>query len=358
MEGSVGYTEAKAVGDRGEAIVAQLLERYRGAEAVVLHDLLFDSVDTTTQVDHILIDRFGLLLVETKFYNALIKGTSDDRTWTACYKDGGRRQFHNPLRQNEGHRLKLLRVLQQHGIRLDSSYTQSLIVFANGHIGDLTLTAEDRARVLDPTELNHHLATRHDFAPNGGDLNASQIASIATIVSSLDRSGDSAVQARHERMVKEASRRRPARSRRTMRRTVPRGPRKPSTPSRHESPVSLSSVLVIVLVAAAIMMGPTLLDYLRAVIPQRPAANPVVPQPAPPLATPPSVPDALARLREADPEIAHSLVDPDNPALSTVNGYPTYTWQYTRKDGAQAVSIRRLSVSFDQSGRIVGVSED
>lgn len=350
----MGYAESKLVGDRGEAIVAEVLKQYTASDGIALHDLLFDGVDTTTQVDHILIDRFGLLLIETKFYNALIKGTSDDRTWTACYRDGKRRQFHNPLRQNEGHRSKLLRVLQQHGFRLDSSYTQSVIVFANGSIDDLDLAPEDRARVLATAEFDHHLATRPDFAPNSGDLNPNQVAAIAEIISSLDCSGDSTVQARHDQMVKEASKRRRGKAGRFTRGAAPRRPSTPRTSSKPESRTSPLVAMIGILVALAALWGQQVVSHLASAVFSGAPAPPVA-QPSP---AAPSVPEALARLREADPVIAGSLVDPDNPVTSTVNGYPTYTWQYMKQDGAQAASIKSIRVSFDQTGRIVGVSEE
>ncbi|MDZ4168194.1 MAG: NERD domain-containing protein [Coriobacteriia bacterium] len=350
----MSYAESKVFGDRGEAIVAEVVQRHCPPDAVILNDLLFDGVDTTTQVDHILIDRFGLLLIETKYYNALLKGTSDDRTWTACYQDGGRRQLHNPLRQNEGHRTKLLRTLQQNGYRLDPSYTQSVIVFARGHVGDLDLTVEDRARVLTADEFDHHLATRADFAPNSGDLNPDQIAAIGDLVSTLDRSADAKVQARHERMVKKASGRKFGRGPRPARTSTPR-PRTPRSTSRPRRQANPLGALLAVLLFAAWIWGPRALDFFSG--PEAAPAPATAPQaqldfPAP------SVGAALERVREADPIVADSLVDAESPALSDVKGYPTYTWQYARQTGPETVSVRKLSVSFDQSGQIVGVSKE
>jgi len=204
-------TQRKNAGERGEDLVAGVLARYKAPEAVVLNDLLFDSVDTTTQLDHILIDRFGLLLIETKFYNASISGTSSDRNWIAHYRDGRTRDLHSPLKQNESHRTKILRVLQQHGLRIGPEYTQSVVVFALGSISDLELTPEDSARVLDTKGLEHHLATRADFAPNAGALDTSTIASVAALLESLDKSGDAEVHARHLQMAKETAERHRAR---------------------------------------------------------------------------------------------------------------------------------------------------
>lgn len=352
------YTESKALGDRGEAITSTILGRRKAPEALVLNDLLFDGVDTTTQVDHILIDRFGLLLVETKSYAALMRGTSDDRTWTACYKGGARRQMPNPLRQNEGHRDKLLRTLQQHGFRLDRTYTQSVVVFAQGDVSGLQLTSEDRARVLSAEEFEQHLATRQDFAPNAGDLSPEQLRTIAGLVLTLDRSTDEEVAARHALMVRGASKRSPRSPRRATRRPVPPPvhpgiPRKPVTQRRgeRERDSALFRLVLLVVLCAFLALGSRIGGVLSfaPVQPAQPAA-PVV-QPAAPA---PSAADALALLREVDPGTAKALVDPAHPVLSNVNGYATYTWQYARKNGAQSVSIGTVSISLDTSGRIVG----
>lgn len=368
--GRVGYEQSKAAGDRGEAIVADILERHRAPEAVVLNDLLFDGVDTTTQVDHILIDRFGLLLVETKFYNALIKGTSEDFKWTACYKDGNRKQFHNPLRQNEGHRGKLPRILQQNGFRLDATYTQNVIVFAHGNIGELNLVPEDRARVLDSADFQQHLGTRADFAPNGGDLEGHAIDAVAQLVSSLDRSSDPAVQARHERMVKEASgrKRRPPTRTSKPRATAhrPAAPRATSRP-RRETPAAVKELLgqLSRTAVAALLFGalfatwqlwfPLMMNSLASGLSGANTASVSAPQP--PVAAY-DAPRALAQLTQAEPALARALVNPDKPELSEVNGLPTYTWECAEKTGGSAAAIRRISISLDSSGRLVGASQE
>ncbi|TLM97271.1 MAG: NERD domain-containing protein [Actinobacteria bacterium] len=252
----VSYEEKKAAGDRGEAIVARILERRKAPDAIVLNDLLFDGVDTTTQLDHILIDRFGLLLVETKFYNAHIKGTSADSRWTACYKDGNRRELHNPLRQNESHRAKLLRVLQQNDFRLPGSYTQSVIVFAHGVVSDLELTPEDRARVMTPEDLERHLSSRADFAPNAGELDGTVASSIADLIRSLDKSEDPILQARHVAMVREASSRKSGRTRRgrAYRPTVPRRPAYPPQCASSQDAKGNGALMAILKVAGILLL--------------------------------------------------------------------------------------------------------
>lgn len=65
---------------------------------------------------------------------------------------------------------------------------------------------------------------------------------------------------------------------------------------------------------------------------------------------------ALRRLNEADPEVYAKLANPTRPRLSTTNGLPTYTWEYVTKQSPSSASVRRISVTLNSSGQIVGVT--
>ena len=56
----------------------------------------------TTQIDHVLISRFGVFVIETKNYKGWIFAGSGDRYWTqVLYR--AKFTFQNPLRQNYRH---------------------------------------------------------------------------------------------------------------------------------------------------------------------------------------------------------------------------------------------------------------
>lgn len=136
---------AQARGAQGEARVDRLLGELSGELGFAYaSDLLFDFNGKTTQIDHVIIDRCGILVIETKTYSALLKGTSDDQQWTACYKNGDHRSLQNPLRQNDTHCKILSELLFQFGRPLSESYIQSLVVFANGALQGLELSGVDR----------------------------------------------------------------------------------------------------------------------------------------------------------------------------------------------------------------------
>jgi hypothetical protein len=56
----------------------------------------------TTQIDHILVSRFGLFVIETKDYRGWIFAGPSDRYWTqVLYR--AKFRFQNPIRQNDTH---------------------------------------------------------------------------------------------------------------------------------------------------------------------------------------------------------------------------------------------------------------
>ena len=65
---------------------------------------------------------------------------------------------------------------------------------------------------------------------------------------------------------------------------------------------------------------------------------------------------ALRQFKKVDPHTYKGLVDRENPQLSATKGLPTYTWQYIKKLTDGSASIRSISITLDESGRIVGVS--
>jgi restriction system protein len=87
-------------GRDGERLVGAALERLLPA---VVHDVILPTArGGLTQIDHLALTPKGLLVVETKHYRGTILGTPEDRQWVQ-QRDGRRRLFQNPCRQNYAH---------------------------------------------------------------------------------------------------------------------------------------------------------------------------------------------------------------------------------------------------------------
>jgi hypothetical protein len=67
-----------------------------------LHNVTIPAKDGTTQIDHVIVSRYGVFVVEAKNYNGWIFGGERDAQWTQSLF-GKRSRFQNPLRQNYRH---------------------------------------------------------------------------------------------------------------------------------------------------------------------------------------------------------------------------------------------------------------
>lgn len=78
-------SRAEAIGDRGEKRVSSFLEDLDSDEYRVYNDLLIRNGNYTTQVDHIVISRYGVFVLETKRstakYMAAAMQSSGSSTW-------------------------------------------------------------------------------------------------------------------------------------------------------------------------------------------------------------------------------------------------------------------------------------
>ncbi|MCP9482019.1 NERD domain-containing protein [Shimia sp. CNT1-13L.2] len=87
----------------GEATVKRgLAWRLNPEEYHVLNDLTLPTDRGTTQIDHVVLSRFGIFVIETKNWAGWIFGGADQSEWTQVHYKRKRR-FQNPLRQNYLH---------------------------------------------------------------------------------------------------------------------------------------------------------------------------------------------------------------------------------------------------------------
>lgn len=96
-------------GDHAEHLVQEYIHEHF-PDAFLLNNLYFETDYGLTQIDHILICRQGLYIIETKSHNGHI--TVQERNWTQEYK-GKNVSFHNPTKQNRVHLKALKRVLSE-----------------------------------------------------------------------------------------------------------------------------------------------------------------------------------------------------------------------------------------------------
>ena len=117
--------QTQAFQNRGEARVSQALNaRFAAPDYHLLNHVTLRLADGTTQIDHVLVSRFGVFVIETKDYSGWIFAGPDDRYWTQGWFRAKFR-FQNPIRQNYRH----VRAIQELVEFLPAESIHSLVVF-------------------------------------------------------------------------------------------------------------------------------------------------------------------------------------------------------------------------------------
>ncbi len=110
----------------GEALVSRVVRgSFHSPDFHLLNHVTLKDERGTTQIDHILVSRFGVFVIETKNYSGWIFGNATQATWTQVlfYQ---RFKFQNPIHQNFRH----VRAVQSLLDFLPPNAVKSLVVFA------------------------------------------------------------------------------------------------------------------------------------------------------------------------------------------------------------------------------------
>ena len=109
----------------GEMVLNTLLKvKLDGTKYRILHNIMLPTDDgTTTQIDHVIVSKWGIFVIETKTYSGWVFGDAKSPQWTVTHfkrKD----RFQNPLRQNYKHLATLSECL---GIPME--YFKTIVAF-------------------------------------------------------------------------------------------------------------------------------------------------------------------------------------------------------------------------------------
>lgn len=136
-------SRAEAIGGYGEKRVSSFLEDLDCKDYRVYNDLLIRNGKYTTQVDHIVISRYGVFVLETKNVHGKVYGSGNAEFWKQYLPDTGHRrygftqehQLRNPIWQNDGHVKTLRRLVFGNDVPL-----YGIVVFPSDT--DINVTAE------------------------------------------------------------------------------------------------------------------------------------------------------------------------------------------------------------------------
>ena len=97
----------KIIGNAGEFWVKKELSKLDNNIYKVINDITIIVDDITHQIDHIVVSKYGIFVIETKQYNGYIKGNEYDKKWTQNNKV----YINNPIHQNYGHIKSIEKIL-------------------------------------------------------------------------------------------------------------------------------------------------------------------------------------------------------------------------------------------------------
>lgn len=122
----VWYNSPKQKGKRGENWVHDLLMQLP-EEYHVLDDVVLNTESGTTQIDHIVVSKYGIFAIETKNYRGEIYGDDNRQQWTQIivtevryrrkwyktYTYVTKNHFYNPVKQSHGHIFRIKKTLSK-----------------------------------------------------------------------------------------------------------------------------------------------------------------------------------------------------------------------------------------------------
>lgn len=142
------------VQNKGEALVSRVIGSHFGPpDYHLMNHLTLRMEDGTTQIDHVLLSRFGVFVIETKHYNGWIFAKPEARRWTQVWFRS-RFRFQNPIFQNKRH----VRAVQGVLDFLPPESVKSVVVFS----GNAEFKTEVPGGVLRVDELPGYLRMHTD----------------------------------------------------------------------------------------------------------------------------------------------------------------------------------------------------
>jgi hypothetical protein len=130
----------KGKGRRDEMAVKLSIERSLDSGIyTAIHDVTIHTPAGITQIDHIVVSKFGIFVIETKNMDGWIFGGPNTAEWTQSFPGGKKYRFQNPLLQNYKHTKSLAEFLV-----IDHALIHSIIIF----VGNATFKSRMPENVL------------------------------------------------------------------------------------------------------------------------------------------------------------------------------------------------------------------
>jgi hypothetical protein len=146
------YTEGLSYSEY--KIVQLLAKNLDHNEYFIFNNIILPSKFTeTTQIDHIVVSKYGIFVIESKEYSGWIFANANRRQWTQTLPGGNKFPIYNPLLQNNGHVLAMRNQLNFLGNRFFN-----VVVFS----GDCEFKTDRPENVLYEEELVNYIKSKQE----------------------------------------------------------------------------------------------------------------------------------------------------------------------------------------------------
>lgn len=140
-----GIFYKKIMGKAGEHTVSQYLDKLSKSEYTILNNvMLADENGKSHQIDHVVFSKYGIFVIETKFFQGLIKGDAYQKQLVQ-FLGKNQNSFYNPIHQNYGHIKTLENILN-----IPENKFISIVCFSNG----AKLEIENNNNVINMCKIN------------------------------------------------------------------------------------------------------------------------------------------------------------------------------------------------------------
>ena len=109
----LALNRAKIKGIIGEKKLSSLLMFLDKEVYHIYNDLYIETSRGTSQIDHVVVSKFGIFVIETKTYQGWIYGGENSDYWTQNIY-GNKYQLRNPIHQNYGHIKAIKNILHEY----------------------------------------------------------------------------------------------------------------------------------------------------------------------------------------------------------------------------------------------------
>jgi len=177
----------------GEFQVKMVLGKNKPDTKYVINNLMIINDGKSSQIDHLVMNKTGIFVIETKNYSGRIYGNEDQKEWTQVLSYGKvKNRFYNPILQNRTHIFALSKLIGR------SDCFISIIVFPKaqlmtntntsvGYFGSIKRRYKAQTKeIFSVEELNRIHGILMEYKNNPPVSNKQHIESIKTMRKNID----------------------------------------------------------------------------------------------------------------------------------------------------------------------------